>query len=89
MLPLTTDPETPEQQRQHRIYGYKVKHDNQNLVGRMFVHPGIGRLYEISTSIRIAHIEDSQPTVEVLMANLLILLTLFLTQSDVPTAFVN
>jgi hypothetical protein len=48
MLPLTDTPETEEQIRDHRVFGYKVEQDNQDLVGRMFVHPGIGRLYEVS-----------------------------------------
>jgi hypothetical protein len=45
MLPLTDTPETEEH---IRVFGYKVEQGNQDLVGRMFAHPGTGRLYEVS-----------------------------------------
>jgi hypothetical protein len=48
MLPLTDAPKTEEQVRYHRVFGYKVEQDNQDLVGRMFIHPGTGRLCEVS-----------------------------------------
>jgi hypothetical protein len=48
MLPLIDTPETEEQIRHHRVFGYKVEQENQDLVGRMFVHSGTGRLYEVS-----------------------------------------
>jgi hypothetical protein len=51
MLPLTDIPETEEQilhHLHHRVFGYKVEQDNQDLVGRMFVQPRTGRLYEVS-----------------------------------------